>query len=799
MRRKPTEPSRIQFFLRSIGDVRLERRSADGGVTTVLAAGKPFALLLYLALAPNKSASRKELLDLLWPNAESYRARATLRQTLSTLRDVLGDDSVESRNDDLVLLAEIDVDTRTFLVAVRERRFEDAVTMYARPFLTGFSVAGSDGFDEWASLQRRRLNDAYLFAVESLARARLDAGRLHDALPLAQQLRDANRFRQDSWRLLIEVLLSIGNAVDARIESDAFERFLLDEGCAQETASRTMIARARHLSTIESTPNGAPNDHTVEREPEFSKLMELWAIAESGRAQIAALVGPAQTGKTRLLASAERRLRAKGVLALAFRSRDQKRRRPGALAATVAERLAAARGAMAVSQESARRLVALVPRLSATFKVPQYELSSNRDETDYTADALLELVRAVADEQALALLIDDLHKADAWSREILNSIGDRLDRDRTFLIVASRPCDRTPLDSPRTTVFELRPLPNRQVGIERSSIRSRRAALWTAMAGAIALCACGFALRPRPARLVLAVSPLVGDQAVGLVPVPVVKVQDQFGRIMTSASETIFVKVVSGRATLGGATSRVTRDGKARFEDVMMVGGTDATVLEFSARRLTPARVALSGSREVAALFLVRANLDGQTLSPSSRTLRVSGGDSIVGTALLRYNSKWPAASVMLGVVPTWGDHHTNFRTLSSLITPVLGQLQRVDVHLAAPTSPGCYHLIFAFQAEGNVAEVASGTNWTVGRPLWYHGNDIASWNDAQLATADSTGQVNSGYLRLVNGRLVHGDHGVGATTIHVDVRRTGQRTSNCGGAGLSYQGTARTTGPADE
>src|SRR6185437_3680969 len=87
-----------------------------------------------------------------------------------------------------------------------------------------------------------------------------------------------------------------------------------------------------------------------------------------------------------------------------------------------------------------------------------------------------------------------------------------------------------------------------------------------------------------------------------------------------------------------------------------------------------------------------------------------------------------------------------------------------------APREPGCYELIFAFQAEGNVAQIASATNWTVGRLRWFNGDDIVDWSSGQLATADSIGRVRSSYLRSVDGHVVRGEHFVGATVIHIAV-----------------------------
>ncbi len=80
---------------------------------------------------------------------------------------------------------------------------------------------------------------------------------------------------------------------------------------------------------------------------------------------------------------------------------------------------------------------------------------------------------------------------------------------------------------------------------------------------------------------------------------------------------------------------------------------------------------------------------------------------------------------------------------------------------------------MFAFDAEGNVEDFVSGTNWRFPGPIWNDGNDIADWTPAQLAQANTRGLVDSWYVQIDNdtGKPRADPHPVPATVIDVVVK----------------------------
>ena len=76
------------FLLRLFGPPLLATGEAGDGVAQLGA--KPLALLAYLVLE-RRPHSREALAGLLWGESPEVEARASLRQALKQLRDVLGD------------------------------------------------------------------------------------------------------------------------------------------------------------------------------------------------------------------------------------------------------------------------------------------------------------------------------------------------------------------------------------------------------------------------------------------------------------------------------------------------------------------------------------------------------------------------------------------------------------------------------------------------------------------------------------------------------------------------------------
>jgi DNA-binding SARP family transcriptional activator/Flp pilus assembly protein TadD/TolB-like protein len=165
-----------RFRLITLG--RLTLTGAGGEEDASLARRRlKLAVLAVLAMS-RRALPRDTLLGLFWAEHDEPRARHSLSNALSSLRGVLGERSISTRDADVALDPEapLDVDAIELMEATESRDYGRAIALYTGPFLEGFHVDESPAFEQWVSRERRRLESIFLKACAehcgSLARAR---------------------------------------------------------------------------------------------------------------------------------------------------------------------------------------------------------------------------------------------------------------------------------------------------------------------------------------------------------------------------------------------------------------------------------------------------------------------------------------------------------------------------------------------------------------------------------------------------------------------------------------------------
>jgi DNA-binding SARP family transcriptional activator len=82
---------------------------------------KSECLLCFLALAQGMNSTREKAAGLIWSDRSDDQARASLRQELSQLRRVLGQDVIEANKQSIRLVPEfVSIDVREFRAAIRK-------------------------------------------------------------------------------------------------------------------------------------------------------------------------------------------------------------------------------------------------------------------------------------------------------------------------------------------------------------------------------------------------------------------------------------------------------------------------------------------------------------------------------------------------------------------------------------------------------------------------------------------------------------------------------------------------------
>lgn len=202
------------FRLRLLGGVAID--GAEGPMTGRAARRHPLALLGIVAASASPCVSRDKLITYLWPESDVRRARHALADTIYRLNEALGENAVDCVGDQLRLDdAILSCDMRDFRIAIGARAWEEAVRLYAGPFMDGFYLPHALEFERWLELVRERLEGEYALALESHARELQLRGDAAGAVAAWRQRASLDRYDSRVALRLMEALVAAGNSAGA--------------------------------------------------------------------------------------------------------------------------------------------------------------------------------------------------------------------------------------------------------------------------------------------------------------------------------------------------------------------------------------------------------------------------------------------------------------------------------------------------------------------------------------------------------------------------------------------------------
>lgn len=150
------------------------------GVPVSLPFKRAEALLYYLVV--RRSASRQELIALLWESDDEAKGLKNLRHALYTLKKALGGEVLISPQKSMIVL-----NPEWEIVSDYDRFVHSGdFSAYQGPFLSGFAVRNAFALDEWIYRTREKLHGQYLEGLEEQAKAAWQAGELDEAGHLAR-------------------------------------------------------------------------------------------------------------------------------------------------------------------------------------------------------------------------------------------------------------------------------------------------------------------------------------------------------------------------------------------------------------------------------------------------------------------------------------------------------------------------------------------------------------------------------------------------------------------------------------
>ncbi len=437
---------------------------------------KATAVLALLAVQRHE-LTRERLAALLWPDADAVRARASLRRTLSVTAAAAGPGLVITRTTVALDTSRVRVDVTEFeaLAAGPDPgQLDRAAGLYRDDFLAGFVLRDCPEFDDWQAATADRLRQQLAAVLDRLVAACAAAGDLDRATGHARRWLGLDPLHEPAHQALIRLLAWSGQRSAALRAYRALVRILDTELAVRPLPETTRLyddIRAGRLAgppapaaaVAPATPGTGPGEAAGEadghsaplrsgagrpalswrsaaesvalvgRDAELRSLHRAWR--EVGAAgQVAAVLGPAGIGKTRLVGEFRQDAQAAGAMVLAGRCHDGESGLPFVLAADL---LAVA---LSVCPELPARLPAhtaamtgrLCPGLAADYPDDVARLDSPLALTRLYA-AIGEALRAAATPgpgspaaPAGVVLIEDVHWADGPSLDLLGYLVRRL-------------------------------------------------------------------------------------------------------------------------------------------------------------------------------------------------------------------------------------------------------------------------------------------------------------------------------------------------------------------------------------
>ena len=251
---------------------------------------KGLALLALLAVAGERGVSREALLAHLWPESDEERARTSLKQLVHSLRQQLQTPELVLGAADLRLSpAHLTSDVAEFRDALQRGDHERAVELYAGPFLDGFYLRSTDGFERWAAAERAVLAADFARALEALAEAAGARGDARAAVDWWRRLANAEPISARGAVGLMGALDAAGERAGALRHARVYEQLVRDElGSAPDPSVAELVARLQRApavaapTPVERTPSiddSPPRDPTVALDASDAPAVPAGAVA----------------------------------------------------------------------------------------------------------------------------------------------------------------------------------------------------------------------------------------------------------------------------------------------------------------------------------------------------------------------------------------------------------------------------------------------------------------------------------------------------------------------------------------
>jgi DNA-binding SARP family transcriptional activator len=224
-------------------------------------------LLAFVALRRGR-VERRHVAGTLWPVGGDDRAAGNLRSSLWRLRSA-GVEVMHCDKWSLRLIDDVRVDVHEI------RQWADRVIAgnpHPHDLTQGPPEADAldllpGWYDDWTILERERLRQRVLHALEALSRQLGGSGRHADAVEAALAAVNAEPLRESGQRALIEAYLGEGNWVEAKRALRTYRELLASElGVAPSQDLMALVKNGAPQPCVQRLPAGDPSRVPVARD-----------------------------------------------------------------------------------------------------------------------------------------------------------------------------------------------------------------------------------------------------------------------------------------------------------------------------------------------------------------------------------------------------------------------------------------------------------------------------------------------------------------------------------------------------
>lgn len=388
----------------------------------------------------------------------------SLRTTVARLRKVLGADALHTTA--LGYCLDMDVDADLFSRDIAEAATGNDRIVTLERALARWRGAVLDEFasEDWAAGEVARLTELHASATEDLAAAMIAASRRSDAVALIEPHIAVYPFRDRPRGLLMEALAGEGRQRDALRAFQQYRALLADEVGTEPSAELRRIEQrvATDWAPLDldiplhaALTHGAP---LVGRSREWAWLNEDVAQAVSAGLRTIVLCGEAGIGKTTLLAAFARELHHRGGAAVLYARCDDGAAVPlqpfrsliGWCVEQVPTQLLEAHAARCGGE-----LQRVAPQLAGRVSVPEPARSDDATERFMLFEAVADMLRRIAGNDGLVLMLDDLHWAEPTALSLVRHLTRALADAPVLLIASSRDAGEHVSDELRLVLADL--------------------------------------------------------------------------------------------------------------------------------------------------------------------------------------------------------------------------------------------------------------------------------------------------------------------------------------------------------